>query len=132
MNKTKLLFSIIVIIIFSLIIGVALGIFYQNQRQQNICQQSTSINIKDFSSDVIVYLLANGEAVDVNNQSITLKRNEDLMTISIKTNATVYRFNDGQRKQINFSDIKIGDQLNITTSIDSNGKLIGNSILISN
>jgi hypothetical protein len=130
MNKIKLYFLSAVVIIASLAIGVVAGMLLQNKISAPRVKQMTE-TVGSLSSKVVSAVVAFGsvESID-NNRNITLAYNGDKMTVAIGQDAKIYFYENSVKKELQFQDVKMGDLVNITTTVSQDGKLQGNMIVI--
>ena len=130
MGKTRLIVSLIVVVIFVFGLGGLTGIFYQKQKDAPRAQK-TAEKIQTLSSKVVNAIVTYGTVTSIEgNKNITLSHDGEAMTISITPNAKVYIYENATKKEVNFSEVKIGDNVNITASLDQSGSIVGNMIVI--
>jgi len=132
MNKTKSITLLIVIIIFAFLFGSASGIFYQKQKDAPQIKEKTEV-IQKLSSKIVSAIIVFGNVYSINSdRSITLSYQGDKITILTLQNAKIYKYNNSTKKEAQFQDIKVGDSINVTAEINSDGQLQGNTIIIFN
>jgi hypothetical protein len=123
------------------LIGGALGVFYQSKMQsgrqslQPECTATAVSAIKSLSSDLALSVLAYGKITNINNRIITLSYNGVLLPVNVGQGAVVYSFVTGPggkktQSQINFGDIKIGDNANVTMKFLPDGTLQAQAVMI--
>jgi hypothetical protein len=131
MDKTNLTILVVVGVIF-LVVGAALGIFYQVQRDI-----PSLAAVKTLSSKVIPAIAAYGDVTKVDDRNVTLSFNGDSLTVRIKENSPVVKFarasvgnpNPAEQK-VDFKDIKVGDSLSVSVKVLPDGQLEGVSVII--
>jgi len=144
MSKS-LISSLAVIVIFVFILGCGAGIFYQSKKDAsqfdtlqsgNIQSQNTQSVIKDLSSKVVLSSTAYGQVSSINGRDITLTYEKDSLKIKVKDDVIIYaptkeNFSGvGDQPQVQFENIKEGDNLNVSFKLLSNGTLEGQVITI--
>ncbi|OGZ73099.1 MAG: hypothetical protein A2998_03345 [Candidatus Staskawiczbacteria bacterium RIFCSPLOWO2_01_FULL_37_25b] len=133
MNK-KILIGIIPIIV-ALILGGAIGIFFQFQKDAPQVKKSGEV-IKSLSSKVVPSIVAFGRVSKIDGRNITLDYNGDNITINIGDDAKIYTSSNqgegGGQEIISFENIKTGDNLSINLKVLPDGQLQGQSIIILN
>ena len=82
-----------------------------------------------------------GEVIEISGRNITLSNEGDILTISIKEDATIARLapptetteapQPAARKEIEFAEIKVGDWVNIASQLKADGTLEGIDVMIS-
>jgi len=130
MNKITSYILLVVVIALALVIGIIIGLFYQKQTYAPQLQVS-KITMQSLSSKVVSAVVTYGSVKSVdNNRSIVLSYDSDELSVLVDTTAKIYRYENSSKKEIQFSDIKVGDLVNITTSVSSDGLLHGNMVVI--
>lgn len=133
MNKKEINVVILLIVVGLIIFaaGAGLGIFYQNKKNTSQLQEAEKISaeIKSLSSDIVTAVAAYGKVTAINGRDVTLSYNGKTLTINVAENIPVTSLQAGS-KNLKFSDIKQGDNLNIALKIAEDGKLIAQSIII--
>ena len=131
-NKNLAVLAAVAIIIF--LIGGGLGAFYQNQ---NNFQKLLAI--KQLSSKVVPSIVAYGKVSKIQGKNITLNFSGDSLTVLITDTAQIYSFaspananttQSNSQQKINFSDIKVGDSLNIGLRVSPAGVLSGTAVMV--
>ena len=146
--KKQIILSIIYgVVIFAF--GAGLGIFYQMQQpssqtpqqlesqieSQKLQIQSATL-LKTLSSKVIP-LYAAGTVTNINGADITLSSEGSALVIPVSNTASINLFTQpagGKNpyyQSVQFSDIKMGDRLNINLSLSPDYKLQGQAVYIS-
>jgi type II secretory pathway pseudopilin PulG len=130
MEKVKLYVSLIVIIILSIVVGIVIGMLYQAQKY-NPQIQNTETVIQNLSSQVISAVVAYGSVTNIDsNRSITLSHKGDEMTIMVSDDAQIYEYENSVKKTTQYQNIKVGDLVNITTTVLPDGKFQGDMVII--
>jgi len=131
-NKKLLIicwFTAGVLIIF--ILGCLAGIYLEKQKMvpelEKITKAAKILNA--INSKVIPSPIAFGEITKISGRIVTLNYAGESLDISVKDNAQIYSFSQGQ-KQIDFSQIKVGDWLNITIEVLPDGQVQGLSVAV--
>ncbi len=140
MNKIILIVSAIIAGLLLLALGASLGVSYQAQQASISSPQldqleKTTAAVKFLSSKTVPSIVAYGQVTKIEDRDITLSYGGDSIKANIEENSLVYSFiNDSQgkpaQKQVDFKEIKIGDNLNITLKLLPDGQLQGQSIFI--
>jgi len=133
MSKSNIVVIIIVgIIIF--VIGGAVGVFYQMQKDAPELLKASAL--EKLSSNVIPSIVAYGEVLDINGRDVLISFSGASLTVPIDENAQVYSFNNSSasesptQQQANFSEIKKGDYLNISLKVSMDGEIQGKTVII--
>jgi hypothetical protein len=81
-----------------------------------------------------------GEVIEIAGRNLTLNSDGDTLTISIKENATIYRLvppeevtetpQPVEREEIEFEEIKVGDQVDIPCELKADGTLEGIDVTV--
>jgi len=130
MDKTTSAVSLIVVIIFAFLLGALAGIFYQKQTYSPQMQEATS-NIQKLSSKVVSAVVTYGRITSIDeNRNVTLDYGGETLTVSVMSDAKIYIYENSTKKELSYSDIKVGDSVNITATVDSSGILQGNMVVI--
>jgi len=137
MDKTTVIILITAVLV-SLVLGAGLGIFYQMQKDSPKIQagEKMSETIKNLSSGMVPSIVAYGEVSAINGKNITLGYSGKSMQIEISKTAKIYSAVPNTETKttalptVKFSDIKIGDRLNITMTVSQEGQLQGQSVII--
>jgi len=130
MNKTTLSFSLAAIIVLSLVVGCVIGVVYQQQKDSSQIQQ-TATTIGNLSSKVVSAVVTYGEITNIDsNRNIILNYKGDTMTIAIEDGAKIYAYENSVKKEVQFQNIKVGDLVNIATTVSVDGQFKGNMVVI--
>jgi hypothetical protein len=95
--------------------------------------------VKALSSKVVPSIIAYGQVTKIENKNITLTYNKETLTVPVMESANVYSFVPAEagskttaptQKKSTFSEIKVGDSLNITVKLSADGVLEGQSVII--
>jgi len=116
-----------------LIAGSALGVFVQSQKDAPQLKKLESL-LKTLNSEVVPSIISYGKVTGIDGRKITMAFNDDLITVKIKDNASIYNLNgadtvDVNQSQINLSQIKVGDMLNVTVTVDADGNFEGDEVI---
>ena len=118
-----------VLIVVFLLVGIVLGVLYQNKKEGNKLQQPAAV-IKILNSDVVPSIVSYGKVTNIDGRKITMAFNEDLITIKVRDDASIYNIaSQAGQSKMDFSQIKVGDMLNVKIDIDSDGNFEGYSII---
>lgn len=130
MDEKKI--AVIIPIIAALIMGGAIGIYFQFQKDAPKLNIARNV-IKSLSSKVVPSIVAFGKVSKIDGRNITLDYNGDSITISIINDAQIYGSSgqDGQTAE-SFENIKMGDNLSVNLKVLPDGQLQGQSIIILN
>lgn len=131
MNGSKL---VILIIIGILLVagGGAAGFFYNSKMQA----PSTDL-IRTLSSKAIPSIIAYGEVKNISGKNLTISYKGDSISVKIADNAQVVILtpqagSSTTQAQVkaDFSKIKVGDNLNVSIKVFSDGSMEGQSVFI--
>jgi hypothetical protein len=131
MNKIVLSVLAIVIAIVFFVLGAGLGIFYQDQK--NNSQPMSASSAKLLGSRIIPSIMVSGKVSKLEGRNITIISDGDTAVIPISDGATVYSFissEDSSQKESDFSQIKVGDRVNISLKWLQDGGFVGETIII--
>jgi len=130
MEKEKLYVSLAVIIILSVAVGIAIGVFYQVRKDTPQIQNTTTV-IQNLSSQVVSAVVTYGSITNIDsNRNVTLSYKGDEMTIAVSPDAKIYEYENSVKRTGQFQDLKVGDLVNITTTILPDGKFQGNMVVV--
>jgi len=130
MDKAKSITTLVTAIILSFVLGSLAGVFYQKQKSDPQIKSSSN-TIQKLSSKVVNAIVTYGTITSIDNdRNITLSYSDESMAVSVAQDAKVYIYENNTRKEINFSDVKVGDSVNITAALDAAGNVVGNMIVI--
>lgn len=125
MNK-KILYIILAILIF--VLGVSGGIFLGNNGF--VGGKNANFVIKNLSSKVFYSIAAYGVVEAIRGESVILSNDGDTIDIKMADNIKIYKYENAQKKEARFPDIKIGDRMNIAVTISPKGEIEGVSGII--
>ena len=136
----KNLTIIIVVAVVAVIIGLALGMSLSKTSVVNNPQSNKFESaVKALSSKVIPSIIAYGQVTKIENKNITLTYNKETLTIPLTQSTSIYSFvapvagsktAAPTQKKSAFSEIKVGDSLNITIKLLPDGTIEGQSVII--
>jgi hypothetical protein len=136
----KNLTIIIVVAVIGVIIGLVLGISLSQKGISNNSQSNKFESaVKALSSKVIPSIIAYGQVTKIENKNITLTYNKETLTIPLTQSTSIYSFVAPEagskataptQKKSSFSEIKVGDSLNITIKLLPDGTIEGQSVII--
>jgi len=123
----------LIIIILALIIGFGggylLGLIQQKSEEGIITFPKTNI-IQSWSA------VAEGVVSEILNRTLTLTSNGDTLSIPVKEGSIITRiiFNQeiktSETQEVNFEDIKIGDEVSISVELKPDGKIESTGLII--
>jgi hypothetical protein len=114
MDKKQLYFIFGCACVLLLIIGCLFGVLYQKKNSE-ILQLKNLLG--SLNSDVVPSIVSYGKVTEINGRNITISFNDNLIVIYVREDTPIYKMNDGQ-KEINFDEIKVGDELNVKIRIN--------------
>jgi len=133
MDEKKI--AVIVPIIAALIIGGAIGVYFQFQKDAPKLNIARNV-IKSLSSKTVPSIVAFGKASKIEGRNITLDYNGDTITIGISDDAQIYTSSNqtaGATPTASLlENIKIGDDLSVNLKVLPDGQLQGQSVIILN
>ena len=130
MDEKKI--AVIVPIIAALIMGGAIGIYFQFQKDAPKLNIARNV-IKSLSSKTVPSIVAFGKASKIEGRNITLDYNGDIITINISDDAQIYTSSSGtEQTATSLENIKIGDNLSVNLKVLPDGQLQGQSVIILN
>jgi hypothetical protein len=127
----KKIYLIFLVLLF-LIVGIILGIFYQNKKDIFKIEKTEAI-LKILNSEVVPSIVSYGIITEIKDREITMIFNEDPITIKIKDDASIHSVGKSAGEslsQLDFSQIKIGDVLNAEIKVNSAGTFESNSVIV--
>lgn len=135
MNKITLIVSLIIVGLLLLALGAGFGVLYQTQQAPPQLEKTTTAAVNFLSSKIFPSIVAYGKVTKIEGKNITLSSGGDSIKISMEENSPVYSFvyDSAQKpvqKKIEFKEIKVGDNLNITIKFLPDGQLQGQSVYI--
>jgi len=134
-KEINILILLIVVILVVFLIGGGLGILYQAKKDSAKIQEAEKIfaEIKNLSSDIVASVSAFGKVSAINGRDITISYVGKMLTINVEEGVKITSFipsKGGGQQNLKFSEIKLGDNLNIGFKINENGKLTAQTILV--
>jgi len=130
MTKTTLYLSLAGVIILSVTFGVGIGMVYQIQRDSSQIKATANV-VGGLSSKAVSAVVTFGTVTNIDsNRNITLEYKGDAITIAIENDAKIYKYENSVKKEVQYGDIKLGDSLNITTTVSADGGFSGNMVII--
>ena len=135
MNKINIVIILIVGFLVVFALGAGLGIFYQYQKDDAKIKQADKISseIDTLSSDVVTAVAVFGKVVAINGRNVTLSYNGKSLTVNIGDNVAINSYASLTAKtggNVQFSEIKLGDNLSVALKIGKDGELIAQNVLI--
>jgi len=132
-KKQQIILIIVGVLLF--LLGLIVGIIFQQQGGVQSVKIETANNLL---SKVVSSVTAYGKIENINGKIITLGNLGDSLAISLSENAPIYSFNiDADKpnsapaqKTVNFEDIKVGDNVNVSVKSLPTGQLQGLSLVI--
>ena len=130
MEKKQLVILIIAVIV-AFVIGGGLGVALQSQGTQ-----ATKVEaVNSLASKVVTSMVAYGKVENIAGRNIALSNVGDNLTILMADNAQVYSFTTPKtgspvQQTVSFSNIKVGDNVNIAIKLLPTGKMQGASVVI--
>ncbi len=112
LDKKKIIILISISILF-LIVGFLFGKIYQIQKGNFQLEYL----ISSLNSDVIPSIISYGKVTEINGRNITIAFNDSLIVVYVKEDIPIYKIN-GRQEEINFEQIKVGDELNVELKIN--------------
>ena len=138
----KILMVIVAVVL--LVVGVFLGMGLQMQKDNAKINGSASTisAVKSLSSKVVPSIIAYGQVTNISGKVLTLSYSGDVLDVKISDNSNIYSFSAPtapagsktptapvQQKAL-FSDIRKGDNLNVSLKLKADGSLEGQSVII--
>lgn len=141
MKKENLILMGVIGGIILLSIGFYSGLIY-TQRQMEKLQTKSSLS--DLTSSRVISGLtttASGEVTAIGNRNLTLYKDGSNLSIVITPGALIYGVSYPgtttsetaqplERKEMKFSEIKVGDKVNVSCILKSDGTLEGTSVTV--
>jgi hypothetical protein len=137
---------IIAIILGILIFGAGFGasMLYKNPSSTTLTQnqmqgqQQLSETIKELSSRVIPSIAAYGTVTNIDGRNISLRYQGDSIVISVMPDAKIYSYTPSATgsnaksltTQVDFSKIKVGDNLSVNLKVIPTGQIEGLSVIV--
>lgn len=133
-NKVLMLVVVIVCLVLGAVAGMYLPALVSPQAKNSVKIEAA---VKDLSSKVIPSIVAYGKVTKISGKNITLAFGGDSVVIPVGEKSTVYSLavpagqaGSPTQQKVEFSQIKVGDNLNISLKLSSDGKLEGQSVII--
>jgi len=134
MNRITSIVLIVILIVAAFLLGGALGMYYQ--KGPGVGLSSNSDLVKTLSSKVVPSMIAYGAVSKIDGRTLTLTYGTDSIVVPVAEGAQVFSFTQTTtgstptQKEANFSDIKVGNSINVSLKLLSNGNLQGTSVII--
>lgn len=117
-----------------LILGGGIGFLYKTLQISPQIKKTAAV-IKDLSSKTVLSTVVYGQVSKIKGKDISLSYNGDSITISMAEKAPVYSFVSDSaeaplQKKVDFKELKVGDNLNITIKLLPDGQIQGQSALV--
>ncbi len=121
MNKTKLIFIILGVVIVTGVVFV-LGFIYG--------QKTAFVRLLELPMVRSVQVATVGEVIEIKNRTITIAKDNEILDIPISPDARIISFillpeQVPKRKNLTFEDIKVNDWVDILTNVQVDGRLEG-------
>jgi len=117
-----------------LIIGFTIGIFYQARKDVATAQQNQKVSqtAKVLTSDIVSVIALYGQVTAINGRDVTILYKGESLTVNIPANVsiTLAQPKGTNSKVVDFSSIKIGNNLTIASKISENGKITAQAVII--
>lgn len=142
MNQKNLIIVVVVLGIVIFVIGGGLGMMFQVQKSApQIALQTSKLAVseavvKSLSSKVVPSMIAYGQVTNIEGNNVTLSYANETLVVNIAQNANIIVLTPVSgsttpvQKRGVFSEIKKGDNLNITLKLFADGKIEGQSVII--
>lgn len=138
---SKSIILLVVAILFVLIAGAGIVIFYQSQLAVSPQSQVSSAQVDKMSaviqllsSKTIPSIVAYGQVTKINGKNITLTNSGDSLNVKIRDDAQIYSFTQSATAPVQqkaaFQDIKTGVNINISLKLLPDATLEGVSVII--
>jgi hypothetical protein len=145
-NKQKnIMQKNIVIIIVAVLISLGIGFYIGTVSSPIVTKTATVIQkdvklqatVKALSSKLVVSSIVQGNVTKISGKILTLSDGTDTINISVGDTAQIYSFappttagKPAAPTKINFSALKVGDQLNVNIQVSASGDVQGISVLL--
>lgn len=134
MNKASSIVILLVIAVILLSVGMGLGIFYQIKKDGPKTERANLL-LKQLSSNVIPSVAAYGKVASIDGKKITLSASGENLVVGVSDSSQFYSFvtdstGGSVQQAAKFEDIKVGDNLNISMKILSDGQLESQAVII--
>ena len=129
-KKQSVIWIIVCIVLFLLGLWFGSMRHNQNKTQTQKLQAATSL-----SSKVISSITAYGQVTSIQGDTITLNNLGDNLPIIITSNARIFSFTAPSKgspaqQTASFSNIKVGNNVNVVMNLSSDGQMQGTSVII--
>ncbi len=140
MKKENLILIAVIGGVILLGIGFYLGLIYTQKQIEKTQIESPLTTL--LASKVINGLktIASGEVKEISSRNLTLSKDGDTLTVSIREDAPIYRIVPPEevteipqpiaREEIKFEEIKVGDKVSISCQLKTDATLEGNEVTI--
>ncbi len=117
-----------------LVVGVSAGILLEKMALDPKLEKANTA-IKAINSKLIPYITAFGAIQSISGRELTLNYSEETLTIKIRSDAkvlTIENKTDGTsaQKEIQMSDLNVGDYVNVNVNISQDNILEGSRVLV--
>lgn len=146
-NKNLIIVIVLIVVGLGLLAGGYFGgILYQQEKNKPELEKLERLEkaektVKAVSSKVVASVVAFGEVTKISNKTITLTYGGESLEIRVKEDAQIYSFEAltppkqgitamPEQKKAEFSDIKVGSQVNAIIKILQDGQIEGLSVII--
>jgi len=126
-------FRLFIIILFLLVLLVVFWLFYSNQKNSIRLEKMENL-ISILRSDVVPSIVSYGKVTNIDGRKITMSFNNDFITIIINDDAMISSLAGNQdydagQNTSDISQIKVGDVLNVSLTVDESGNFHGDSVI---
>lgn len=124
----------IVLALIFFVLGGALGMWYQVQRDSVLAGKAGVMDT--LSSKLVISMVVYGEVSKIDGRNVTLTFGGQKMTLNVGNNAKIYSFisstpTPGATQQtVPFDQIKVGSKLNAAVAFTPDGSLSVQSVII--
>jgi len=126
--------------IILIIVGVLILIGLVSYLSYQLGQKSTEAEIKTVAPDFLTSkvtekwnALASGKVIEISGRNLTLRKDNNTLTISISETAKIYFVSLEEKREelesAQFENIKIGDEINVSVAIEE-GDIKGETVMI--
>ncbi len=141
MKKTNLILGIVIALI---LLGLSCSFSYFLGKKE-VGENKEACSFIDLLSSRVINGLtttASGEIASVGDRTLTLYRDGSTLAIPIQADALIYGLSvpeetasetaqPVERKEIKFEELKVGDKVNVSCKLKSDGTLEGTSVIVS-
>lgn len=130
MTAKKLIIVIVLIVVgLGLLAGGYLsGVLYQREKDKS--QKAADVFKSLGSSKVISSISVVGEVTKISGRTVTLSNDTENFPIDINEDVQVYSFTSNLRTESSFETIKVGDKLNVSERVLSDGQFEISMVII--